>query len=156
MDSKHLLFCPLTKVLGPSLKKLGQRSLNDRLLVFSERRPVPWPTGTLPYPLARGRVHCRTRSICLLVFSVERRWDPGSCCPGSCLSFQSAKRQAAWARRTRMARACLSFLSKKDQGQLLPGRSLLVFSGGEKTMGPGKTWACLSFLSKELQPPGSA
>jgi hypothetical protein len=55
-----------------------------------------------------------------------------------------------------MARACLSFLSKKDQGQLLPGRNLLVFSGGEKTMGPGKTWACLSFLSKkEQQMPGS-
>tara|TARA_R100000808_G_scaffold299_1_gene1745 strand:+ start:4572 stop:4841 length:270 start_codon:yes stop_codon:yes gene_type:complete len=51
-----------------------------------------------------------------------------------------------------MARACLSFLSKKDQGPLLPGRGLLVFSGGEKTMGPGKTWACLSFLSKESFP----
>ena len=55
-----------------------------------------------------------------------------------------------------MARACLSFLSK-ESFRALGSRvwRLLVFSGGEKTMGPGKTWACLSFLSKGLQLPGS-
>jgi len=51
-----------------------------------------------------------------------------------------------------MARACLSFLSKSFRASCFRAWRLLVFSGGEKTMGPGKTWACLSFLSKESLP----
>ena len=131
MDSKHLLFCPLTKVLGPSLKKLGQRSLNNRLLVFSERRPVPWPRAALHTPVVfaclsflrkrRPLANCYiavTRGICfLLVFPVGEK---------------TMKR--------RIGPACLSFLSKKDQG---PGQQVL----------PGL--ACLFYL-KELRPLGEA
>ena len=113
---------------------------------------ILWTTACLSF-LTKKMQQPGPRGRCLLVFSEEL--GPHCCVTHTrgiySLVFPAGKRQAAWARRTRMASACLSFLSKKSVGPL---GSSLVFSRGEDKLGPGKTWACLSFLSKRAEPPG--
>ena len=73
----------------------------------------------------------------------------------ACLSSRRKDKQPGPEGHGWLGLACLFYLKRI---RALGSRvwRLLVFSGGEKTMGPGKTWACLSFLSKkEQQMPGS-